>query len=139
MPGRFDAQVRVIDGNRAITIDNERKYHMGPAEGRWWVRFSWWVIPLGIILLLLPWLMLGGLHFSWGSQTSAVSLPAGQVWTPVQPPPAAPPPQVMVNVPDHVNVRIEPAPTPAPAPEPSELSPEELDRRHTEALRRRGQ
>ncbi len=136
MPYTFETQRRVVQGNRAIVLGTERNWGFGPAEGRWYIGF----LIFGILILTYhlgwPWVYETATGRSWRiRQESAVSLPAGPVWTPVQPPPA--PPQVTVNVPDHVNVRIEPPPT--PAPEPTELSPEELARRHTEALRRRGQ
>jgi hypothetical protein len=101
-----------------------------------------------IIILLYnlawPWAYETATGRSWRfSQVApAVSRPAPmpRVVQPARRPtlPQAPPPQVTVNIPDKVNVRIEPPPTPAVQPEQpvQDLTPEELDRRHSEYLRR---
>ena len=41
---------------------------MGGGEGSWWKRFSWWVIPVGLVLVLLPYLFLFGVFGPEGEQ-----------------------------------------------------------------------
>ncbi len=120
MAVRVPCEVRVGTGTNTSVVATESRHLLGPIEGSWWVKYSWWVIPLGFIILLLPWLILGGLHFSWGPSTqSSVSRPV--IIRPV--------------------VVVQPAPSPAvsrpPAPSSGEPTAEDLDRRHSEYIRRR--
>lgn len=39
-----------------IYVASERRWLFGPIEGVWWFRYAWWVIPLGLALLLSGWL-----------------------------------------------------------------------------------
>lgn len=119
MAVRVPCEIRIAGG--ATPILTESRHLLGPVEGSWWVKYSWWVIPLGFIILLLPWLLLGGLHFSWGSQRA---LPVSQ-------------PVIVRPV-----VVVQQAPPPAaskPTPSVGEPTAEELDRRHSEYLRSRSQ
>lgn len=43
---------KIVIGNKVV--GTERFHHMGPAQGTWWQKYSWWVIPLGVILLVIP-------------------------------------------------------------------------------------
>lgn len=86
---------------------------------RWWLYFSWWVIPLGYILIFGP-----HLYYNMSSSGGGASLPA-HVWKVVSPP-----------SPKHAH--RPPTPTPSKAPD-RELTPEERSQRFKEYLRRRDQ
>ncbi len=96
MAQRFDVQRRVVQGNRSMVIGTDRDWRLGPFEGSWWVRYSWWVIPLGLLLIIVPWLILGGVF----GQTRNVQPASVAVAQPVPvviqvqqtPPPTVPPP-----------------------------------------------
>lgn len=114
---RVPCEIRIGTGKNARAVTTEDRYLLGPIEGSWWVKFSWWVIPLGLFTLFLPWFFLFG-----GGGSSSVQ--------------QAPPPVVTYVPPPQQPATYAPAPPPK---EPDELSPEELDRRHSEYLRRRSQ
>ena len=110
METRVPCEIRIGEGRNARTIANESRYLLGPVEGSWWVRYSWWVIPMGLLLIFLPWLFL----FQGGTTTS----------------PTTSQPVVIQQAPPATQV------SPAPA-QSGELTAEELDRRHTEYVHRR--
>lgn len=107
-------------------VATENRHLLGPVEGTWWKTYSWWVLPLGFLLLVWP----GWLHrgIRWVTGSSAVTISAASSsTTPSHPPPApivvAPvvvqPPPVMV-----VKVEVPPPPVVAPtAPPPEEVTP----------------
>src|SRR3989344_3515103 len=43
---------QIVMGGRRVATHNFRI--LGPGGGTWWVKYSWWVIPLGVIFLLVP-------------------------------------------------------------------------------------
>lgn len=94
-----------------IRVATENRHLMGPSEGAWWQKYSWWVIPLGFLLLMWP----GWLHqgIRWLTSPPAASPPA-TITTPS--PTVVPPPPV------YVTVTAPPSP-PAPAPAPPKVSP----------------
>lgn len=106
---RVPCEIRVGTGRNARAITTENRYLLGPAEGTWWTKYSWWVIPLGLLVLILPWIFLFGGGGGSNAQTSVV----------IQ--------------------QVAPPSVPTPPATPAELTPEELDRRHSEVLRRRDQ
>ena len=111
MAVRIPCEVRVVGGPRTPIL-TESRHLLGPAEGTWWTKYSWWVIPLGIALIVLPLISL----FRSGDAPH------------VQP----------VIVPPVVIQQTPPAPVAPTLSVPSgELTAEELDRRHSEYLRRR--
>jgi hypothetical protein len=119
--------------NYRYTIPQEQDVQQGwltsSAVQRWWLWYSWWVIPIGMLLLLLPWLIMAGVFERHASNHLGNS--NGTVWTSVQQPapvqtpavsnpPAAAPPQVNVNIPDNINVTVRnDSPSSASASQPS--------------------
>src|SRR3989344_8191348 len=81
---------QIVMGGRRVATQN---FHiLGPGGGTWWVKYSWWVIPLGVVLLVLPavgyWS--GARIFSFTSATTPVVVPQPVVVTPVVIQPSAP-------------------------------------------------
>lgn len=55
---RVQTNLLIIDSNNPrmrVNVGQERRWLFGPTEGRWWRHFAWWVIPLGAVLLTVPW------------------------------------------------------------------------------------
>lgn len=110
MPRPIETELR-IGTSRRVAIGTETRYIMGSAEGPWWFKFSWWVIPLGLLLILGPWALI--LRRGGTDNASA---------------PVAPQPQV---------IYVPPAPVAQPAPSPQrELTPEERAEQYKEERRR---
>jgi hypothetical protein len=55
MPRPLECDLTIKDGNKKVNVGQETRHLMGTIEGPWWFRYSWWVIPLGLILLIGPW------------------------------------------------------------------------------------
>ncbi len=71
-------------------VGTEQRWLFGPAEGCWWRHYAWWVMPLGLLLLLSGW----WLYFTGPSKSAAPSVtPAPAVTAPavVAPVACAPP------------------------------------------------
>lgn len=47
-------------------VADENRHLLGPVEGSWWKWYSWWVIPLGILLFVYPGWATRGLW--WGTE-----------------------------------------------------------------------
>lgn len=93
MPRPLNTELRIGPADNRVTVGDETRYLMGSAEGPWWFKFSWWVIPLGLILVFGPWfLVLGGRRNPSHNPVPAIHQPAPA--TPVvvshQPPQPAP-------------------------------------------------
>lgn len=108
---------KIAVGNRVVAT--EQFHLMGPAQGTWWEKYSWWVIPLGVILLILPAIgyWSGVKVFSLSNPNQITSTPTPIVVTPVVvqqpvPPPAPQTPAASGEVKEAGN---EPA-TPKPKP-----------------------
>ncbi|MBI2676764.1 MAG: hypothetical protein HYX21_02330 [Candidatus Yanofskybacteria bacterium] len=95
------ASGQIVMGGRRIATQN---FHvLGPGGGTWWVKYSWWVIPLGVVLLVLPavgyWS--GARVFSFSGQTTtsapAVMTPQPIVVTPVPVVIQSPPPPALTT------------------------------------------
>lgn len=87
---RVDTDLYVGTGTRRVRVTSvpENRHLMGPGEGNWWKLYSWWVIPLGFLLLVWPgWLHLG-LSQIQGLAVSAPATKTVHVPPPVQAPPA---------------------------------------------------
>lgn len=117
MPRPIETELRVGNGPRRMAIGTETRYIMGSTEGPWWFNFSWWVIPLGLILIFGPWF----LYFNGNRNSASASQP---------------------RVIERVIERPAPAPAPAPAPKvqpaptPRQLTPEERAEQYKEERRR---
>lgn len=111
MAARVPCEVRISGGPRTPIL-TESRHLLGPVEGTWWMTYSWWVIPVGLLIIFLPW------FFLFRGETTPPVQPAGA-------PPAVTQQQV-------------PAPS-APVTSSGELSAEELNRRYVEHIHRRGQ
>jgi len=128
---RVPTELRVGPPGRRITVGEETRHLMGSIEGPWWFKYSWWVIPLGLILIVGPWfLILGGERNTSPAQVSAPAPTSTTISQPASiPATSSVSPQVTVNIPRiqvDATVRnvIPPAPK-VPVPANRELTPEE--------------
>ena len=116
------------DRDRIVPIDEETWHIHGQAMSKWTEVHIYWVLPLGTLLLfcLIYWSMGFSFRQGWANPREVGLSQQVQpvIVTPVVVVQQAPPPAVYIP--------------PAPM-EPVELTPEELDRRHSEYLRSRGQ
>lgn len=71
----LNTELRIGPPNRRVSVATETRYLMGSAEGPWWFKWSWWVIPVGLVLLILPWV----LYFRGGKSTATPAAPAPRV------------------------------------------------------------
>ena len=69
---------KIVIGTKVVAT--ESFHHMGPAQGTWWKKYSWWVLPLVVILLILPAIgyWSGARIFSFSSQTTTVPVATPQ-------------------------------------------------------------
>lgn len=63
---------RLSNRRDQVYVASERRWLLGPIEGRWWLRYAWWAIPLGLALLVGGWSM----YFVSHSQHSRPVLPS---------------------------------------------------------------
>lgn len=104
-------------------VATESRHLLGPVEGTWWKKYSWWVIPLAVLLLVWP----GWLHqgFSWlagakvaGPSSTALSPLVVSAPAPVIVPPlvvTTPAPSISrVDVEVRGELKLTPPPTPLP-------------------------
>ncbi len=103
--------------DKIVPIEEEMWHIHGPAMSRWTEVHIYWVLPLGAVLLFCLVLWSTGFSFRQGRATTPVPVVASS-------PASAPAPQ---------------EDPPSASSQPVELTPEELDRRHTEYLRGRNQ
>ncbi|MEK7076121.1 MAG: hypothetical protein AAB941_00445 [Patescibacteria group bacterium] len=130
MSKRIQCEVRVGTGKNARQIGSEGRHLFGPVEGWWFIGLFWFAIAVLAYNLVWPWCYETATGQSWRfRQQAAQSAVVGQQPTTV------PPETVQQVSPPAVYVPAAPS---VPV-EPVELSPEELDRLHTEYLRSRGQ
>lgn len=125
MPARLNTETRVIQGNETIVVGTDEGWRFGPVEGWWYVGMFIFAIIILLYNLGWPWVYETAMGSSWRFRQQAVQT------TVVNPQPIVIPPVVVQQaLPTAVS-------TPIPSAAPAELSPEELDRRHSEYLRRR--
>ena len=135
---------REFVSDEVLPVKEEQWGLHGPAHTRWVETHVYWVLPFGTMLLVT----LTFLVFFWGfggsfrSQPQPSPMPMPAVSTPPAPAPAAPP-QVTVNIPDHIQVEatvqatVQDVSTPPSVPVPNrELTPEEKAEKLKEELRR---
>lgn len=120
-------RVRRTLADKIVPIDEETWHIHGPAMTKWTEKHIYWVLPLGTLLLFCLILWASGFSFRQGGTSVQNPVPAT----------ALSPPQVNLNVPNTINATVRVVSDLPSAP--AELSPEELDRRHTEYLLSRGQ
>ena len=109
------------------TVGTETDWLLGPIEGKWWRKYSWWVIPLGFLLLVWP----GWLHegIKWLSsyptttitpETSHSQSQPQKVEVEVKVAPIAP---VQIQGEVKVGGTVTSVAPPLPSPPPSTLTP----------------
>jgi len=125
MPARLNTQTRVVQGNRTIIVGTDEGWRFGPVEGRWYIGMLIFAVIILLYNLAWPWFYESATGRSWRFRQQTTQT------TVVNPRPIVIPPVIVQQAP--------PPAVSAPVPSVSaELSPEELDRRHTEFLRSHG-
>lgn len=124
MPARLNTQTRVVQGNRTMIVGSDEGWRFGPVEGRWYIGMFIFAIIVLLYNLAWPWVYETAMGSSWRFRNTPMtqSRAVQQV--------VIPPVVVQQVLPPAVSA-------PAPTPVPAEPTPEELDRRHSEHLRRR--
>lgn len=122
MPARLNTQTRVVQGNRAIVVGNDDGWRFGPVEGHWYIGMFIFAVIVLMYNLAWPWVYETAMGSSWRFRNGPVAVSRQQ-------------PVIVRPV-----VVVQPAPPPVrSAPSSGEPTAEELDRRHSQYLRSRGQ
>lgn len=127
-PGAVPPAIVGTGANRAmLAVEGERRWLFGPIEGGWWRHHAWWVIPVGAMLLVMPWIIMARLQGWWPfgppPTPPAASAPASLPTS--SPPGTAPPPAAGPKI----RIRVVPR-----SGGPHEPTDEELNRRFRREL-----